>query len=148
MEVICFHACCLARASPCDQDRLGRFVFLTDFLQACEGVERPEEFPGDCGVVTEIHLPLLGGTDHEANGNRVVRVEIFGAAVCDDLLGASALGGGGDGEDAGFNAPRAEASPVRLRQSQDKGLFGGVLRLEGVAEALEEFLVFVLALFG
>src|SRR5204863_143292 len=94
IEVIWLDACCLARASTCDQNGLGRFVFLTDFLQACESVERSEEFPGDCGVVAEIHLPSLGGTDHEANGDGVVRVEIFGAAVCDDLPGTCALGGG------------------------------------------------------
>ena len=38
-------------------------------------------------------------------------------AVLDDLPCASALGGGGDVEDAGLDATRAEAAPVRLGQA-------------------------------
>jgi hypothetical protein len=40
-------------------------------------------------------------------------------AVLDEVARFVALGRGGDAEDAGLDATRAEAAPVRLCQAQD-----------------------------
>ena len=64
------------------------------------------------------------------------------------FCGASALGGGGDAEDAGLDAARAETAPVRLGKAQDERVFGGIVRLEGLAKAAEDFFVFVLVFLG
>jgi hypothetical protein len=63
-----------------------------------------------------------------------VQVQILGA-VFDDLLRFGALRGGADVEDAGFDATRAEAAPMRLGEAQDERVFDGIARLKGVAKA-------------
>jgi hypothetical protein len=74
-------------------------------------------------------------------------IQIVGA-VFDDLLGAGALGGGGDVEDAGFYATGSEAAPVRLGQAEYESFFGRIVRLEGFAKAAENFVVLVPVLVG
>ena len=124
-----------------------RFLALTRALKPREGVERSEEIARDGGVVAKVHLPVLGRHGHEADGDGVVRVQMFGA-VLDELARAIALSGGGDVEDAGLDATRAEAAPVRLSQAQDERVFGGIVRLEGLAKAAEDFFVLVLVFLG
>ncbi|HYI96111.1 MAG TPA: hypothetical protein VEX68_21385 [Bryobacteraceae bacterium] len=72
---------------------------------------------------------------------------MFGAFF-DDFSGASALGGGGDVEDAGLDATRTEAAPVRVGQAQDERVFGRIVRMEGLAKAAEDCFVFVLGFLG
>ena len=72
-----------------------------------------------------------------------MRIQIF-RAVLDHALCAGALAGGGDVEDAGFDATGAEATPVPLGQAQDERLFGRIVRLEGFAEAAEDLIVLML----
>ena len=131
----------------CYDRLLRRFAALARPLKSCEGVERSEEIPGDGGVVAKIHLPALGWIDHEADGDSVVRTQVF-LAVLDDVPGDGTLVGGGDVEDAGLDATRPEATPVGLGQAQDERVFGGVVRLEGVAKAAEDFFVFMLVFLG
>jgi hypothetical protein len=92
-------------------------------------------------------MPLLGRHDEEASAYGVMHVQVFGAIL--DLLACHiAVNGGGGIEHAGFDAPCAEAAPVRLSQTQYQRVFNGALGLEGVAKALEDFFVFVRVLFG
>ena len=72
---------------------------------------------------------------------------MFGT-VLDDFAGASALSGGGDVEDAGLDATRTEAAPVRMGQAQDERVFGGIVRLEGLAKAVEDCFIFMLVFLG
>jgi hypothetical protein len=69
-------------------------------------------------------------------------------AVLDDVYGESTFAGGSEVEDAGFDTTRSEATPVGLGEAQDERVFDGVVRLEGVAEASENFLVFVFVFLG
>jgi hypothetical protein len=100
----------------CDEWLLRWFLGLTGFLKPREHFERSEEFAGDGAIVTEICLPPLGRSGHEAHGDGIMRIQVFGA-VLHDLLRAVALRRSGDVEDAGFDATGAEAAPVRLRQT-------------------------------
>ena len=63
-------------------------------------------------------MPALGRIDHEADGDSVVRALVF-RAVLDDVSGESTFVGGGEVEDAGFDATRAEATPEGLGEAQD-----------------------------
>jgi len=72
---------------------------------------------------------------------------MFGT-VFDELPCQAALRGCGGVEHSGLHAPRAEAAPVRLGQAEDERVFDRALRLEGVAEASEDFLVLVRILLG
>ena len=85
---------------------LQRFLGLTRFLKPRQCIERSEEVAGDSSVVAEIHFPAFLRPDHEAYGDGVVRIQVFGA-VFDDFPRAIALGGSGDVEDAGFDATGA-----------------------------------------
>ena len=124
-----------------------RFAALPGALKPRKDVERSEEITGDGGVVAEIHLPALGRIDHEADGDSVVRTQMF-RAVLDDVPGESTFVGGGDVEDAGLDTTRTEAAPVRLCKAQDERVFRCVVRLEGVAKAAENLFVFMLMFFG
>jgi hypothetical protein len=95
---------------------LRRFAALAGPLKLCEGIERSEEITGDGGVVAEIHLPAPGWIDHEADGDSVVRAQVFRTAL-DDVPGERTFVGGGYVEDAGLDATRPEAAPVGLGQT-------------------------------
>ena len=128
----------------CDGWWLAALAYL---LEAREGVEGPEEFAGDGGVVAKVHLPVLGRTGHEADGYGLMRIQIV-RAVCDELARVVALVGGSDLEDAGFDAAGSEAAPVRLGQAEYERVFGRVVGLEGFAKAAEDFVVLVLVFLG
>ncbi len=131
----------------CRDRLLGRFAVLASPLKSCKGIERSEEITGDGGVVAEIGLPAPGRIDHEANGDSVMRAQVF-RAVLDDVPGESTFVGGGDVEDTRLDTARPEAAPVGLGEAQDERVFGRVVRLEGLAEAAEDFLVFMLVFLG
>ncbi len=65
-------------------------------------------------------------------------------AIFDDLSCAVSLSGRGDVKHAGLDETRAEAAPVRLCEAYDERFFGGILGLEGLAEAAEDCFVFLL----
>jgi hypothetical protein len=70
-----------------------------------------------------------------------MRVEMF-RTVFDDLPCEIALRGGGDVQHAGFDTARAEASPVRLGEAGDQGIFERATGLERFAKSAEDLLVF------
>jgi hypothetical protein len=76
-----------------------------------------------------------------------VQVQVFGAAFNEPLC-LVALRGCGGVEHAGFDAPGAKASPMRLCEAEDERIFDAALGLERVAEAAENFVVFTAVLFG
>jgi hypothetical protein len=115
-------------------------------LQLRERVQRFEEVSRDGGVVPKVGLPVLRWQGHEADGDRVVRVQVL-RAIFDDVAGAVALGRCGDSQDSGLDTTRAEAAPMRMRQAQDEGIFGGIARLEGVTKAAEDFFVLTAVFF-
>ena len=69
-------------------------------------------------------------------------------AIFDDFPGESALGGSGDVEYAGLHATRTETAPVGLGQTQDERVFGGAVRLKGLAKTVQDFFVFMLVFLG
>ncbi|HEX6435995.1 MAG TPA: hypothetical protein VF182_02610 [Candidatus Binatia bacterium] len=129
---------------------LGGLCALGSFagaLQFSERFERFEEFARDRRVVAHVHLPVLGGHGHEADGDGAVRVEVLGA-ILDELPRAAALDIGGGVEDFRLEATRAQAAPVSVGKPQDESVFGGVAWLERVAEAPENAGILVLVFFG
>jgi hypothetical protein len=129
-------------------DSCGRAPFrLARSLKFRERVERFEEVSRNYSIVAQVHLPSVGGHNHEADCNCVVRVEVFGA-VLDEVARLDTLGGGTDVEDSGLDATRAEAAPVRVREAQDERVLGGILRVEGVAKTAKAFFVFVVVFLG
>ena len=90
---------------------------------------------------------MLSRHGHESDGDGIVRVQVL-RAVLDDCSRATALDAGGDVENPGFDTARAETAPVCLSQAQNERFFAGVMRLEGLAEAAEDFFVLVLVFLG
>ena len=72
---------------------------------------------------------------------------MFGA-VFHHALRLTALQVGGGMEHAGLDTTRAEAAPVSLREAEDERVLDAAFGLEGVAEAAENFLVFLPVFFG
>ena len=120
---------------------------LAEALKPGERFERFEEVPGDGGVVAKVHLPPLRGHDHEADADGLVRVQLLGA-VFHQTPRLSALKVGGEMEHAGLDTTRAEAAPVRLREAEHECVLDAVVGLQRVAEAAENFLVFLPVLIG
>jgi hypothetical protein len=68
-------------------------------------------------------VPILGGHSHKADADRFVQVQVLGA-ILNYFFRPTAHGFGGDIQDAGLDASRAEASPVRLSQAQNESVLG------------------------
>jgi hypothetical protein len=96
-------ACAGSAGSGSEDRRLRGLHEPADALKFCERLEGPEEVARDGDVIAEVHLPALGGHKHEADSDRVVRVQMF-RAVLDDLLRVGTLSRGGDVQNAGLDA--------------------------------------------
>jgi hypothetical protein len=116
-------------------------------LEFHEGVERPEEIPGDGSVVAEIGVPAFRRHEEKADSDCIVRVEFFGT-VFDLLPRQIALGCSRGVEHASLDETGAEPAPMRLSQTQDESFFGRAVRLKGLAEAVEDLFVLVPVLLG